>query len=624
MNTMRRTAFGLVWAASAAACDDLALEPRQVPSSISLAPFDSLVTEGDQVRIRVTVEDQDGNVMDGPPSWAQPVWSLSDPDAVSLERDGTATPLRGGYVNLTARLAGLEAWTRLRINPSNVALSASAVYLTQGIQNVRGTVPLVAGREALLRVFATGDELSFYQPKVRAAFYQEGEQVHEAVMLPGLLIPAEVVEGRLDRSFNARIPAEVVQPGVEMVVELDTEEVVPLAPGSATRVPADGRMPLDVRAMPRLDVTVVPVLIESAPNRRVFNWTRGLTPESSQMQPARSYLPIGEMTVTVHEEYYTDSDLTTGPGWSQFLREIAVLWQLEGELGYYYGVVVLPPNSEWGGLGYIGCPTCPRASVGRPSEGTFAHELGHNMSLLHAPCGGAGGPDINYPYDGGKIGVWGYQFRQGRLVDPERFNDFMGYCNSNWVSDYHFIRAVDHRLNNEPQTPSATQHARALAAGAQPTANTAPVVATQSALLVWGSAGNGELLLEPAFAMEARASTPQPGASGPYRLQLRSDDGRSLYDFGFAPDPVEHGGAHFMFVLPYDRTRDGALERILLSGPEGEAVMTRGGAGLAAIVRDRSSGRVRAIVRNWTGGSARRTDDGAEVLLSDGLPVGGP
>lgn len=621
MTRMRGIAFGLVLAATTAACKDLALEPAQVPSSLSLAPFDTLVTEGDQVRIRVTVEDQDGNAMDGPPSWAQPVWSLSDPDAVSVERDGTAMPLRGGYVNLTAKLAGLEAWTRLRINPNSVALSASAVYLTQGIQNVEGTVPLVAGREALLRVFATGDETSFYQPKVRATFYHEGEAVHAAFMEPGLLIPDEVIEGRLDRSFNARIPADVMQPGVEMVVELDTEGDVPLSPESQTRVPADGRLPLDVHVMPRLDMTIVPVLLEAAPDRQVFSWTQGLTPESSQLRLARSYLPVGEMTVAVHEEFYTSADLTTGPGWSQFLREIAALWRLEGERGYYYGVVVLPPRSEWGGLGYIGCSDCPRASVGRPSEGTFVHELGHNMSLLHAPCGGAGGPDVNYPYDGGKIGVWGYKFREGRLVDPRQFNDFMGYCNSNWVSDYHFNRAVYHRLNNEPQTPAGPQ-ARTSAVGASPAAVGPPSATTQPALLVWGSAGNGELLLEPAFAMETQASTPRPRASGPYRLQVQGDGGRSLFDFGFAPDPVEHGGAHFMFVLPYDRARDGALERIVLLGPEGEAVMTSG-TGLTAIVRDRSSGQVRAIVRNWTGAAARRTNADAEVLLSDGLPVAG-
>lgn len=605
MTTIRRFAFGLMLVGASSACEHLALEPARVPSSLSLAPFDSVVTEGDKVSIRITVEDQDGNVMDGPPSWAQPVWSLSDSAAVSLERDGTATPLRGGYVNLTAKLAGLEAWTRLRINPTSVALSAGAVYLTQGIQNVRGTVPLVAGREAFLRVFATGDETSFYQPKVRATFYQEGEPVHAALMEPGLLIPDEVVEGRLDRSFNARIPAAVMQPGVELVVELDTEGDVPLAPGSATRVPAEGRMPLDVRTMPRLDVTVVPVLLEGAPDRRVFSWTQGLTPESSQMRLARSYLPVADMTVAVHEEFYTAADLTTGPGWSQFLREITALWQLEGRRGYYYGVVVLPPNSEWGGLGWIGCPDCPRASVGRPSEDTFAHELGHNMSLLHAPCGGAGGPDANYPYDGGKIGVWGYKFRERRLVDPSQFNDFMGYCNSNWVSDYHFNRAVEHRLNNEPQTPAAT-----------------PPGSTEPALLVWGSAGNGELLLEPAFALETQANTPRPQASGPYRLQVQGDGGRSLFDFGFVPNPVEHGGSQFMFVLPYDRASDGALERIVLSGPEGETVMTSGPS-LTAIVRDRSTGQVRAIVRDWTGAAARRTNTDAEVLLSDGLPVSG-
>ena len=33
-----------------------------------------------------------------------------------------------------------------------------------------------------------------------------------------------------------------------------------------------------------------------------------------------------------------------------------------------------------------------------------AHELGHALSRAHTPCGGAGSPDNNYPYDNGIIG----------------------------------------------------------------------------------------------------------------------------------------------------------------------------------------------------------------------------
>ena len=71
------------------------------------------------------------------------------------------------------------------------------------------------------------------------------------------------------------------------------------------------------------------------------------------------------------------------------------------------------------------------------------------MNLLHAPCGGAGGPDLHYPYAGGSIGIWGYDLVEGRLLDPEVFNDVMGYCSRNWISDYHFDKAFTHRLEGD-------------------------------------------------------------------------------------------------------------------------------------------------------------------------------
>ena len=40
----------------------------------------------------------------------------------------------------------------------------------------------------------------------------------------------------------------------------------------------------------------------------------------------------------------------------------------------------------------------------------MVHELGHSMSLRHAPCGLLFDPDPNYPYPSGEIGVWGYDF----------------------------------------------------------------------------------------------------------------------------------------------------------------------------------------------------------------------
>lgn len=583
----------------AAGCADLSTEADQIPSSMSLAPFDSLVTVGDLVRIRVTVEDQHGAAMAGPPSWARPVWSLSDSGAVTVERDGAAVAHRGGFVDMTAKLAGLEAWTRLRVNPESVALSASSIYLTQGAQNAEGSVPLVAGRRALLRVFMTGHETSFFMPKAQATFYQEEDTVHIATMEPsGVLIPMGVEENRLDRSFNALVPGSVLQPGVEMVVDLDPEGVVPLMAGSQLRIPAQGRMQLDVRAVPVLEQTIVPVLVASAPNRQIFNWTQGMTAESRHMEVARALLPIGEMRVTVHDAFTTSENLTTESGWGAFLRQITGMWRAEGKNGYYYGAVVLPAGSAWGGLGWIGTPV----SVGRPSDQTFAHELGHNMALLHAPCGRAGSPDINYPHDDGDIGVWGYDFKGRKLVDPSQYKDLMGYCDPSWVSDYHFEKALNFRMEEEARWQRQAGSVE------------------ESVLLLWGGVEDGELMMDPAFLFEAKPTLPE--ADGRYRLDGFGAGGRRAFSFAFELGAVEHGGRQFVVAVPYDPDRDGVLERVVLSGPEGEATLEASGSSPMAIIRNRGDGQVRAILRNWTGASALLAQD-VEVMVSYGLPGGG-
>lgn len=617
---MRIWRLALVVAAVAAAlgsCADLALEPDRVPHSMILLPADTLITEGDPLRLRVTVLDEQGNVMPGPPSWAPPAWEVEDSGALQIAPDGTVMGAAGTSTQITARSAGLEAWTTLRVNPLSVALSAPAIYLNQAAQNVAGTVPLVAGRKALLRVFANGDEVSFYEPRVRATFYRDGEAVHRAsINPPAELLPDEIIEGRLDRSYNAVIPGEVLQPGVGLVVEIDPDGVVPQSAASRSRVPAQGVMPLNVVEMPTLHQVIVPVLVTWAPDERVFNWTRGLTPDSPQLQLARTLLPIGDMTVEVHETYHTSADLTEGAGWQAFLREIRVLWLMGGARGYYYGALQIPSGSAWGGLGYFN----QRVSVGRAREDTYAHELGHNMSLRHAPCGSAGGPDPDYPYDDGSSGIWGYHIERGRLIDPEQYRDLMGYCTPDWVSDYHFIRAARFRLATETGRAAGAGTAGAGAAvGAGQTVTDPAAGASDKTLLLWGGAGWGEFMLEPAFLIDAPARLPT--AAGPYRLEGFDPAGRSRFAFSFTPDPVEHGGAHFMFAVPWDPGRDGALERVVLTGPEGEFTLRQGSTPPMAIITNRATGRIRAILRDWHGGFNRVAGD-IEIMVSDGLPGG--
>jgi hypothetical protein len=580
-----------------AGCGDLAMEADRVPGSLTVAPLDTLILQGEGAQLRVTVLDQDGEPFQSYPSWAPPRWTPSDSDALAISPDGQVEGLAGGDVRVQATLGGLSAWTNVRVNPLSVVVSAPAVYLVQATQNLAGDVPIVAGRRALLRVFTTGDRVSFYHPRARATFYIGGDEVYSVMMDSGSdQIPQVVDESRIDRSFNAVIPGDVLMPGVEMVVDLNADGGVPAGPGSQTRVPTEGRMALDVRDLPRMDLTVVPVLLASDPDPQIFNWTGDLDPEGSTMLFARSVLPIGDLDVEVREPYTTTVDLTTGPGWNSFLRELRALRIEEGSDRYYYGAVVIPHGSRYGGLGYLGAPI----SVGAPRVETLAHELGHNMSLRHAPCGSVASSDPDFPYGGGSTGVWGYDFRGGSrfgwLVSPKLHKDLMGYCTPRWVSDYHFKKALDFRLEEE-------------GSGIAPE--------PQRVLLLWGSAGGGELLLEPIFALDAPPVL--PAEDGPYRLDGYDAEGTQRFSISFVPTEVAMGGGHFAFAVPVEGNWAEDLGAVTLTGPEGVVTVDRSTRlGRMALVTDGDTGRIRAILRD--GATPTPAPPGGEVVYSEGLP----
>ena len=589
-----------------AGCADLALEPGQIPHSLSISPEDARVKVGDVGEFTVTVFDDDGQVIPGPPAWAPAEWEVADPSMVEFGPDGDFTALAHGEARIGARSAGLLARTTLLVSPSSVRLTAPAVYLNQAIQRLDGTVPLIAGRRALLRVFVTGDEVSYYEPRAYADFLIGGRVIHTAPMDPPHVIPDAVDEKWRLQSFNAEIPGEVIRPGVGLSIEMDPDGVVPLRPGSERRVPAEGTLALKVVELPVHFQTLVPVIAATDPREQIRIWAEDMTAESEWLQFARSVLPIGEMHLTMHEPFYTSVDLNTFDGWRQLISDIRTLRTMENGRGYYYGAFHRANLTGLVGLGYIGYPV----SIGLSQDDTFAHEVGHNMSLAHAPCGGAGGADPKFPYRDGSTGVWGYNPAGGGIIDPDQYKDLMGYCNPNWVSDYSFEKALNFRVRTEIRPGGGDP------GGVEPVDVRGPAEQT---LLLRGRAVGGELVLEPAFLIETQPVL--PGGDGPYRLEGFGSGGRIVFSFDFTPTPLEFGGGDFLFTVPYDAESNGALERVVLSGPEGEFVLGPSSTRPMAIITNRDNGQVRAILRNWNGG-LNLLDENTEIVFSDGLPDG--
>ena len=486
-----------------------------------------------------------------------------------------------------------------------------AAYLVQAVQSLDFPVPLVANRPALLRVFLTapdGESVDF--PPVRARFHLDGEEVHAVdIPGPGGTVPAEVGEGSPDASANARVPADVVQPGLELVVEIDPDRTLGAEVGLARRIPESGRQAIDVRRVPPLHLTYFPVLRPGQREPAFLELVAELTADHSMFRPTRFWLPVTEFTLDVRETYFTSA--ATG---GELLDEIEAIRVLEGGAGHYMGGV---PTSLAIELSRGGVAFRPgRSSWSYEDPTTVAHELGHNMSLRHAPCGGASSPDPDFPDRAGTIGAWGFDASNNTLVPPETA-DVMGSCFPSWIGTFSFGKALDYRLEEEA---AAAEHA-------------------ERTLLVWGGVdAAGVPFLNPAFVVGAPPTLPPSG--GPYTLAGRTAAGEELFLIEFDTQQVADGdgGSTFVFAVPVSPGWADRLAAIEVSAPGGVATLDGTEGGSTALLRDPRTGRVRAILRDLAGGGdhlgslagvavepgaiASALGDAAdlEVLISSGLP----
>ena len=490
-------------------------------------------------------------------------------------------------------LSGLEFHRVARCDPG------PAAYLTQPVQSLQFPVSLVAGRPALLRVFVSSPNADGEgMPEVRATFYRNGAQVHVAEIEGGAAaIPVEFDESSLKQSANANIPGDVLKPGLEMVIEVDPNGTLDPRLGIAKRMPATGRMKVDVREMPDFQLTLVPFLYEADPDSSILEITAGMASDAEghpMFRDTRALLPIGEFDVALHDPVVT----STNNGF-QLMYDTEAMRIMEGRPGYWLAMMAPAPESGLLGVAHgIGSWT----SYSIPLSRTIAHEFGHNMNLRHAPCGGAGWPDPLFPDRNGRIGAWGYDRVTGRLFSPYA-TDLMSYCRGGWISDYHVTRSLIHRLDAE----TATSAGKTLS------------------VLVWGGRdAAGELFLEPAFLVDAVPKLPATGG-GEFRLRGRTQGGGDAFSFSFdmpyIPD-VEDGRSSFVFAVPVNWTNP--LVSISLAGGDASVTLDEASNAPMTIMRDPVTGQIRAMLRETEtaamGAFGPAEVRRFEVLFSRGIP----
>jgi len=490
-----------------------------------------------------------------------------------------------------------QRWLRVVWEPRvrMCGVEPPAAYLVQSVQSRDFPVPLVAAREALLRVFvtasvATGEGI----PPVRAHFYLDGTRTYTAnIPAKSTAIPTEVDEGSLAKSANAKIPAGVVQPGLEMVVEVDPDGTLDDSLGVVRRIPEEGRLELEVDSMPAFDLTVIPFLWEEDPDSSVLDATEGMAEDEEEHEllfDTYDLLPMEEVDVSDHDPVETSTNNVLA-----LLGEVNAIRLMEGGAGYYAGLMAGEVTGARG-VAYLG----GRSSFSLAEDWIMAHEFGHNLGLPHAPCGGAAWPEPRFPNGDGTIGSWGYDSRGDSLVSPATY-DHMSYCDPRWISDYFFSKSFAFRLEYPDKADVPLR--------------------PQRTILLWGGLeADGSPRLDPAFVVDAPPA--RPGSPGPHSLTGRDGEGTELFSLGFAMDEVADGegeSASFVFLLPVRPGWAGALASITLSGPGGSVTLDGDSDEPMAIVRDTETGQVRAILRGDR--VPPLPTPGREVFLSRGIPA---
>ena len=435
--------------------------------------------------------------------------------------------------------AGLDLWV-------------DAAHVTQATQTYVPTVPLVAGRPGLLRVFLLANQADVAAPRVDVRLVQGGATVWlRTIDPPAATVPTQVVEGNLDSSWNLPLSAS------DLVARADLQFVITADPGSA--IPEADRsnntlvLAAAPRSLPTWPVTLVPIALTTGV---------GAVTESNKaswVDRLERVYPIAAMDVRVGAPFTPSVSgvQSDGTGWADVLGDLEAKRAVEASDRYYFGAMKVAYSGGVAGMAYLGQPSAlgwdrTGLSDGANYPEVLAHEVGHNFARRHAPCGNPSGVDPGWPagaaYQDARIGVWGWDLRPSPtsptvLKDPSTSRDIMGYCGDVWTSDYTYEGVLGFRQGSPMGIAWDLP---------------------RDCLLVSGIRRGDRLELRPAFRVEALPSA----EGGSHLLEIRDGSGRVLKRFAFELVEAMDGGqdeGHFTLAVPVDDLDATLIESLTVS-----------------------------------------------------------
>ena len=408
---------------------------------------------------------------------------------------------------------------------------------------LKSDLRLVPGKSALLLAYVNASQAGISGIRVRATASVNGTALGTLDLTAPAKIPTtdSTTEGTTNSTTNSAtdltstywsvLPKEWIKAGLEVKLEVDA--------GRSLKESNEANNAQILRPTVgtgnKLYLTMVPLIADGKP-APAFDAAAAATLKTGLM----ALWPLAEIDMRVRTPYTVKS---AGSNWGAVLNEVSALRNADQSQRYYYGYYEIG-----GGIAYVGYGV----AAGLPDLRVVAHELGHTFGQLHAPCGNPSDIDSDYPYKDGSIGSWGFDANKKMLFDPAKYMDVMGYCGTEWVSDFMYRKV---QLFLEANVPAATSNS---AVGNNAVGNNAAGNnAASDLLLVSGSLENGQMTLEPMQRISGLAAAPTSGpTSGPYSLTLETASGTQHVSFDLRR--VTHGDgsgktidrAQFGFTMP--------------------------------------------------------------------------
>lgn len=481
-------------------------------------------------------------------------------------------------------------------------LRVTAIEVTQGIQDLARSVPLVEGRRTAVRVHVrsdgpavTGVTARLTGSDANGGFLGAFDPMNHAANgapLRTLTVQSSPDRNNVNDSFLFEIPVAWTSiPGLRLHAELNPSRI-PYEPGYADNGMDVG--PLAFVASPRLTVGFLNfqyllgnALISVSPSD-VFA-SRQRMNKLYPLAPNGGFRGQGQPGLAVTEDLVLDNGLLPrvqqthpdcaslapkNPGDDDRRNECASNY-VHARIAAMRAAGDIPDDRRWyGDIAQISAALLTRGyavfatRIGSGPSGSTpmyinyaAHEIGHLLGRAHPTPGAAAcdhsASDPAYPYEDGAIAATGSDpqstfagyddgFPGGfASILPGRTNfDIMTYCPPWWISDYTYTGILSFLQANPSGAPEE--------AASAPGDAGAPVAGDWLVTAGTIVSDRGTASLTSVARRDSVASVP-PLVPGPYALRLLTAGGGLLAEHAFTPSPGGEDGvvASFALVVPF-------------------------------------------------------------------------